>query len=367
MKEFIKKEPVLFCAALLAVISAVIVRPSVEYLSYIDYGVLILLFSLMIVVNGLQSIGVFEFMASYLLKYMKNMRQLYIVMISLCFFSSMLITNDVALITFIPFTIMILLSLNRKDKLITLIVLETIAANLGSVLTPIGNPQNLYIYTISKMTLFEFLKVMLPVTIISYIMLTVVIWLSTKENEEIALNLPINKVKDTKRLLVYLMLFALCIGAVLHFINYALLLIIICGAAVVSDKRLIKNVDYNLLITFTFFFIFIGNMQQMDVIRDFIQTVMNKNAVLFAVLSSQVISNVPAAMLLSGVTNDYTSLLLGVNIGGLGTLIASMASLISYRYYVNIKEPDSKGYIQVFTVTNVIFLIVLVVAVPFIR
>lgn len=367
MKEFVKKEPVLFVAILLAVLSSFLVKPSVEYINYIDFGVLILLFCLMVVVSGFQSIGVFEFLAAYLLKCMKNMRQLYFVMISLCFFSSMLITNDVALITFIPFTIMILIHLDKKDKLITLIVLETIAANLGSMLTPIGNPQNLYIYTISQMSLLKFVSVMLPITVISYLLLLLIIWIGTKKNENIEMNLPVKEVEDKKRFALYVILFVLCICAVLHLVPYVVLLgVVFCGAYL-SDKDLIGKVDYSLLLTFTAFFIFIGNMQHMEFIRSFINSIIAGNTIVFAVLSSQIISNVPAAVLLSGFTKNYAELLIGLNIGGLGTLIASMASLISYRYYVNIENHDTKKYISVFTITNLFFLIVLLTSIPMIR
>lgn len=367
MKEFVKKEPVLFVAILLAMGSAFLVKPSASYLKYIDFSVLILLFCLMIVVGGLQSIGVFEFLAAYLIRYMKNIRHLYLSMVTLCFFSSMLITNDVALITFIPFTIMILLSLEKKECLISLIVLETVAANLGSMLTPIGNPQNLYIYTISQMPLLKFLKVMLPVTVISYLLLLITIMILTRNKDEIKMQFPVKKIEDTKRFLLYILLFSLCLGSVLHMVSYILLLGIVLIAALLSDKELINGVDYSLLFTFVGFFIFIGNMQHMEAVQTVIHRLMAGHTMLFAVLSSQVISNVPAAMLLSGFTKEYAELLIGLNIGGLGTLIASMASLISYRYYVNIHNHDAKRYISVFTAMNVLFLVVLLSAVPMVR
>ncbi|WP_099468946.1 SLC13 family permease [Konateibacter massiliensis] len=367
MKEFIKKEPVLTAAILLAALSVFIVKPSAAYIDYIDFGVLILLFCLMLVVGGLQSIGMFEFLAGYMLKFIKNDRQLYSMMVSLCFFTSMLITNDVALITFIPFTILLLLNLKKRDKLISLIVLETVAANLGSMLTPIGNPQNLYIYTISEMSIAKFVKVMLPITVISYVLLLIVIWIITRNNKKIETNMEIHKVSDKKRLLLYAVLFLLCIGAVLHLLNYAVLLWIVLAAVFLSDKNLVMKADYSLLFTFTAFFIFIGNIQHMELVRSSIQGIIKGNTILFAVLSSQVISNVPSAMLLSGFTNNYSELLLGLNIGGLGTLIASMASLISYRYYVNIQHSDTKRYIGVFTLTNVFFLVALLTAVPIVR
>lgn len=367
MKEFLKKEPVLVLAVFLAGLSATLVKPSYEYFNYIDFSVLSLLFCLMVVVSGLQSIGVFDYLSSYMMKYMKNIRQFFLIMVSLCFFSSMIITNDVALITFIPFTIMILTSLEQKDKLISIIVLETIAANLGSMLTPIGNPQNLYIYTVSHMSLLSFVRVMLPITIISYLFLFIIVCFVTKQNETIAMHFLIKEVKDKRRLLVYTFLFALCIGTVLHLIPYVVLTGVIIVVAITSDKGLIKKVDYSLLVTFIAFFIFIGNMQHMEFVKTLIQERMADNTILFAIISSQFISNVPAAVLLSGFTKNYVDLLIGINIGGLGTLIASMASLISYRYYVGVHNHDAKKYISVFTMANVVFLVLLLTTVPIIK
>ncbi len=361
MKEFLKKEPVLSIAAILAIVSAFIVKPSIKYLTYIDFRVLILLFCLMIVVGGMQAVGVFEAIAGHMLKHIMNMRQLYVIMVSLCFFSSMLITNDVALITFIPFTIIILNDINKKDKMIVLIVLETIAANLGSMLTPLGNPQNLYIFSVSKMALGEFISTMFPITAASYLLLNVIIRICENKSDRIDTRPAVIRMEDKKRLFFYSVLFILCIGTVLHFLHHFILLGIILLGAWISDKSLIKRADYSLLFTFTAFFVFIGNMQHIEVIQNFIQSAMKEHTMLFAVSVSQIISNVPAAVLLSGFTNNYVELLKGVNIGGLGTLIASMASLISYRYYANTKEAHTGKYIGVFTGMNMIFLAVLLV------
>jgi len=361
MKEFLKKEPVLSVAAMLAAASAFIIKPSVKYLEYIDFRVLTLLFCLMLVVGGMQTLGVFEAIAGHMLKHIMNMRQLYVIMVSLCFFSSMLITNDVALITFIPFTIIILYDINKKDKMIVLIVLETIAANLGSMFTPIGNPQNLYIFSVSKMSLEKFMGTMFPITAVSYFLLHVVIRIYENKNDRIETRPAVIKMEDKKRLVFYSVLFLLCIVTVLHFLHYFMLLGIVLLGIIVVDRSLLKKADYSLLLTFVAFFIFIGNMQHIEVIQNFIQNAMKEHTMIFAVIASQVISNVPAAVLLSGFTSDYAELLKGVNIGGLGTLIASMASLISYRYYANTKEVRTGKYIGVFSGLNLLFLGILLV------
>lgn len=362
MKEFLRKEPVLSVASLLAIVSALMIHPSIQYMEYIDFRVLTLLFCLMLVVGGMQTLGVFEAIAGHMLRHISNMRQLYIIMVSLCFFSSMLITNDVALITFIPFTIIILLDINKKDNMIVLIVLETIAANLGSMLTPIGNPQNLYIFSVSKMSIEQFIRTMLPIAVISYLLLILTITICEDNSNQIETRPAVIKMEDKKRLFFYSLLFLICIGTVLHFLHYLVLLGIILIAIIISDRSLIKKADYSLLCTFVAFFIFIGNMQHIEVIQHFIQSAMKGHTMIFAVISSQVISNVPAAVLLSGFTNNYVELLKGVNIGGLGTLIASMASLISYRYYANTKEAKTGKYIKIFAALNIIFLGALLVS-----
>jgi Na+/H+ antiporter NhaD/arsenite permease-like protein len=243
--------------------------------------------------------------------------------------------------------------------MIVLIVLETIAANLGSMFTPIGNPQNLYLFSISNMSLSEFLATMLPLTLVSYLLLHIVIRIYENKNDKIETRPAVIKMEDKRRLLFYSLLFLLCIGTVLHFMHYFVLLGIILLGIIISDKELVKKADYSLLLTFVAFFIFIGNMQQIEVIQNFLRNVMKQHTMLFAVISSQVISNVPSAVLLSGFTNQYVELLKGVNIGGLGTLIASMASLISYRYYANTKEAKTGSYIGKFTVFNILFLVIL--------
>ena len=360
--EFLKKETVLCIAFLLAVISAFIVPVDAQYIEYMDFRVLVLLFALMTVMSGLQSLGIFEKLSYSLLKYVKSTRSLTLLLVSLCFFLAMFITNDVALITFVPFTILILEKIDSPKNLIPIIVLETIAANLGSMLTPIGNPQNLYLYGLSGLTIGEFLLHMAPSTVLSFILLLICCLLLKKEI--ISLSDAANTIKNEKPILTvyYFVLFLLCLMTVAYLIPYPVLLLVSIPILLIWDNETLKKVDYSLLLTFISFFVFIGNMQRIPAVAEMISSLVEGKELITAFLASQIISNVPAAMLLSGFTDNYRDLLLGVNIGGLGSLIASLASLISFKYFANYvaklpKESNiTKGkYLVHFTSMNVLF------------
>ncbi len=363
---FIKKETVLSIAFLMAVISAFLVPVDTQYINYMDFRVLVLLFALMAVMSGLQSLGIFEKLSYSLLKYVKNTRSLTLLLVSLCFFLAMLITNDVALITFVPFTILILEKVDRPGLLIPVIVLETIAANLGSMLTPVGNPQNLYLYGLSGLSFTEFLLHMAPATALSYVLLLVCIFLQKKEMITLTDTAQTSGNKNPLLTVYYFVLFALCLLTVAYIIPYPVLLIVSIPVLLIWDRTTLRNVDYSLLITFISFFVFIGNMQRIPSIADMISSLVEGRELIVAFLASQVISNVPAAMLLSGFTDNYKALLLGVNIGGLGTLIASLASLISYKYFtvhartLPAESGITKGkYMIHFTAMNLLFALAL--------
>lgn len=365
---FVKKETVLSIAFFMAVISAFIVPVDAQYISYIDFRVLVLLFALMAVMNGLQSLGIFEKLSYSLLKYVKNTRSLTLLLVSLCFFLAMLITNDVALITFVPFTILILEKVDKPNLLIPVIVLETIAANLGSMLTPVGNPQNLYLYGLSGLSITEFLVHMAPATVLSYILLLIYIFLQKKEGISLSHENETVIPKNAALTAYYFVLFALCLFTVAYLIPYPVLLLVSIPVLLIWDRTTLKNVDYSLLLTFISFFVFIGNMQRIPSVANMISSLVEGRELIVAFLASQVISNVPAAMLLSGFTNNYKDLLLGVNIGGLGTLIASLASLISYKYFtVHARTlPKESGitkgkYMIHFTIMNLLFALILLV------
>lgn len=382
VKELFQKETVCCIAFLLAVISIFFVSPSKNYISYIDFRVLALLFCLMAVVRGFSSIGVFTRLGTMLLTHVHSLRMLSALFIFLCFFFSMLITNDVVLITFVPFTILVLSMAEQKKFLIPVIVLETIAANLGSMLTPLGNPQNLYLYTISGLSIGAFVRIMLPYSFVSAILLLIFILFLPKDtvstataantanstNTVTASNTSIViceavKARKNPRILftAYLILFLLCLLTVLHILPYQIMFLLVLTGFLLLDYRVLKDVDYFLLLTFLCFFIFIGNMKQISLVHELISKLLVHHEVLMGIGASQIISNVPAAILLSGFTDDYSALLIGVNLGGLGTLIASLASLISFKFYTNSNGSDTRRFLGIFTLYNVIFLGVLFV------
>lgn len=367
--SYFKKEPVLIIASILAIVSAFITPPDMHYIGYIDFRTLCILFSLMTVMCGFQKLGCFKMIASTLLNKSRNLTQLLIILILLCFFFGMVITNDVTLITFVPLTIAVLNLMGediKKKLLIPIVSIQTIAANLGSMLTPIGNPQNLYLYGLSGVNLVDFLKLMLPYSFISLILLMIWCFVKGTHSKKMGIETKnINVSTDTDnlnpvQLVSYLFLFVLCLLSVARILPYWILALIIIFTVFIIDKKVLLKVDYSLLLTFIAFFVFIGNMGRIDTIYDFLSNIIVGNELPVSIISSQVISNVPAALLLSGFTNNYTSLIIGVNLGGLGTLIASMASLISFKFVANESSVKASKYLGYFTLYNILFLICLV-------
>ena len=355
--DFIKKEIVLVISFVLAIGSMFFVAPNKGYIDYIDYRTLGLLFSLMTIMAGLNRLGVFKVMAEKLIEKANTVRGVTITLVMLCFFTSMIITNDVTLITFVPFTIILLEMSKQKSKLIYVVTLETISANLGSMTTPIGNPQNLYLFSNYNMNIGDFLGAILPYSLLSLVFL--IVFSLFVGGEKITVNSKENRVEISSKgyglPIMYLALFILALCSVFKVLDYRLLLSIILLAVVIFDRVTFLKVDYSLIFTFVFLFIFIGNLGNIQSIHNFLQSIIKGNEVFVGVLSSQIFSNVPASILLSGFTTNGSDLLIGVNIGGLGTLIASMASLISFKFLQNENIKISK-YILVFTLMNVIFL-----------
>ena len=359
--NFIKKETVLFAALILAAVSCFFVPPDSHYIGYIDFRTLAILFCLMAVMAGLRKIGVFDTLARRLLERVKSFKAVVFILWVLCFVFSMFITNDVALITFVPLTIVILRMLGEKvrDKwLIPIVTMQTIAANLGSMLTPIGNPQNLYLYSKANMDIGDFLLIMLPYSVLAFALLAG--WnviLCRKEKSAPTVDFGERKpLSDKKKLIGYIALFVVCLLTVAHIVPYYATLALTALYLLIFDRAVFKKVDYSLLFTFVGFFVFVGNMGRIDVFRDFIESVISGNEIAAAVISSQVISNVPAALLLSGFTENLRALIIGTNIGGLGTLIASMASLISYKYVCGENKSAKLKYLGFFTAANIGFL-----------
>ena len=357
--NFIKKESIFCIAAILAVVSCFIVRPTAAYAEYIDFRVLAILLCLMLVVAVLQKIGIFEKIMRGITSRIHSARVLRLVLVLVCFFSSMIITNDVALITFVPFTIMLLNRMNRKSDMIYVISLQTIAANLGSMATPIGNPQNVYLYSAYNMTMGEFMGVVWIYTLVSLVLLSVLAIIPKDAKTDTVEVETTDKKYPVWKYVLLVAMFVISILCVLRIVEFWIMLVIVLVGTVIWDYKLLAKADYMLLATFVAFFVLVGNVEQIPAVNDLVEKLISKNLTVASVAISQVISNVPAAVLLSGFTNDGRALLAGVNIGGLGTLIASMASLISYKAYASEKNSKKGKYMLVFTGLNIVFLIVM--------
>lgn len=357
--SFCRREPVLILSCLCALVSCLFVPPSLDYLSYIDVRVLCILFCLMAVVSGLQECGLFLVLAQKLLIGERPLRILTVILTMLPFFSSMLVTNDVALITFVPFAILVLGMVGRQDLLIPVIVLQTIAANLGSMTTPVGNPQNLFLYAHYDLTIGAFLSVLLPLTILSLVLLIVASlfvggkgWISVSFPEQAT-------IQSHKHLLIYLVLFLLCLLSVSHILSHWVLTVLVIVALFVCNRKLLLEVDYFLLCTFVCFFIFSGNLGNIPVVVQTLSQFLERSTLLSSAVASQVISNVPAAVLLAGLTDHWQELLTGVNVGGLGTPVASLASLISLKFYLRTPDSRTSSYLLWFGIANLIGLCIL--------
>ena len=354
MQLFLKRlkgDPVLLAAWGLALVSAFLVPPDREWLGYVDFHTLGLLFCLMLVMAGLQDIGFFQRLGEGILGRTRTARQLELVLVLLCFFTAMLITNDVALITFVPFAGAVLGMAGLTDRIVPVVVFQTVAANLGSMATPVGNPQNLYLYNQSGLGALDFVQLMLPYAAASGLCLLVLAALCPSQHiSRVAVPAEIRGLRGLLCCCAGFGLCLLCIAKVLPALAVAAVTAVFL---LVFNRKLLAAVDYSLLGTFVAFFVFIGNMGRMESFRAMLGSVLEGHEVITAVAASQVISNVPAALLLSGFTHQWEALIIGCNLGGLGTLIASMASLISYKQIAK-RYPEKKGvYFFWFTLCNV--------------
>lgn len=351
LRKWIQKEAVLVTAAVCALVSMFFCPPSAAYLGYIDLRVLCLLFCLMAVVAGLQECGLFLALAQKLLSGRRKFRLITLSLVLLPFFTSMLITNDVALITFVPFAILVLGLVGRTKDLIWVVVLQTAAANLGSMATPVGNPQNLFLYARYQLGAAQFFQVMGPLTLLCFLGLGIGALCVKNETLQVRFEQE-HKIQNPRKLGLFLGLFILCLLSVFRVLPYGLLTGIVALCLLVWDRPLFKAVDYSLLATFVCFFIFAGNLGQLEAVRGFLAGLLEKNTLLTGALASQFISNVPAAVLLAGFTENWKGLLLGTNIGGLGTPIASLASLISLKAYLRHPEAQPGKYLLWFSAVN---------------
>ena len=354
---FLKENAVLVIAIIAALLTSFIVPPDAKYLEYFDLKTLSCLFCVLAVVCALRNVKFFYTLARQIVRKFKNARIAILALVYITFIGSMLIANDMALLTFLPLGYFILSTTKKEKYLAFTFIMQNIAANLGGMLTPFGNPQNLYLYSKFNIPDGEFVRIMFPPFILAIALITLCCLIFVKkealEIEESDVKLPIGRV------VIYLALFAVAIMMVFRFMPYQVGLIIIPLALMFLDRKALMQVDYGLLFTFVFFFIFAGNMGRIDAVRDFFSYLLNVNTLVFSALSCQVISNVPSAILLSQFTDNYRELLLGVNIGGAGTLIASLASLITFKEYTK-QDPDHvKQYVVKFSLFNFGFLITL--------
>lgn len=350
-------------AAVAALITSFIVPPDSQYLSYFDFKTLTCLFCVLAVVCAFKNINFFYILAQRIVRSFQNLRYAIIALVYITFIGSMLIANDMALLTFLPLGYFVLKSTNKTKYMAFTFIMQNIAANLGGMLTPFGNPQNLYLYTKFNIPNLEFMQIMFPPFIISIILITVCCLFIKKEPLVLT-----EQKKDfsPKRAVLYSVLFVLSIAIVFRSIPYYIGLIIIPVVLFFVDRKALKMVDYPLLFTFVFFFIFAGNMARIEAVRELFAYLLDMNTLIFSTLSCQVISNVPSAILLSQFTNNYADLLVGVNIGGVGTLIASLASLITFSEYRKHNPDKTKFYIAMFSAFNFGFLIILTLIMSFI-
>ena len=354
---FVKKNIVMLIALLAAAVTAIFVPPDRQYLEYFDYKTLTCLFCTLAVVCALKNIRFFYMLAHKVVELFKNARMSVLALTYITFIGSMLIANDMALLTFLPLGFLVLSTTGKEKYMAFTFIMQNIAANLGGMLTPFGNPQNLYLYTKFNIPTGEFMGIMAIPFLVSILLITLCCFIFVKpeplEITEEKINL------SPARTVIYLVLFALSIVIVFRVIPYWIGLIVIPAVLLIMDRRALKMVDYPLLLTFVFFFIFSGNMARIDAVRELFSGLLEKNTLLVSVISCQFISNVPSAILLSQFIDNYRELLLGVNIGGAGTLIASLASLITFREYIKHNPKRAGYYIGLFSAFNFGFLIIL--------
>lgn len=357
IRHYISKNLVMCIAFVVAVITSVIVPVDRQYIGYFDFKTLTCLFCVLAVVCALKNIKFFYILADKIVRVFKNAKMCVLALVYITFIGSMLIANDMALLTFLPLGYFVLTAASKRKYMAFTFIMQNIAANLGGMLTSFGNPQNLYLYSKYNIPNLEFISIMALPFLFSIIIITVCCLIFVK-SEPLKLKdeaMLLNK----KRTALYLTLFALSIVIVFRVIPYWVGLIIIPTVLLVFDRKALKSVDYGLLFTFVFFFIFAGNMARIDIVRDLFSSLLNKNTLLVSIASCQFISNVPSAILLSQFTENYKDLLVGVNIGGVGTLISSLASLITFREYVKHNPGKTRYYIAIFSAFNFAFLIIL--------
>ena len=358
--RFAKKNIVFCVAAVAAAITCFFVPPDADYLGYFDWKTLACLFLTLAVVCALRNVKFFTIVARRLVRVSGNLRSLFLLLIAITFIGSMLIANDMALITFLPLGYFALSVTKQEKYMAYLFILQNISANLGGMLTPFGNPQNLYLYSYFNIPTAEFCGIMLPPFLLAITLLA----LCCLPIKPVALTITdsFKERLNKKRTALYLTLFALSLLIVFRVVPYLIGLVLITAVLLWADREALLMVDYGLLGTFFFFFIFAGNLSRIEAVNDLMSALLENDTLMVSIASCQGISNVPTAILFSRFTTDYHSLLLGVNLGGTGTLIASLASLITFSEFRILYPGHSKQYFWMFTGINAGFLVVMTVA-----
>jgi Na+/H+ antiporter NhaD/arsenite permease-like protein len=357
---FLKKDMVFTISLVLALGSCFIQSPKLEYL---NFQVLIGLFNLMVVIKAFEELRVLDKFAISILNNSNNTKSVSTILILLCFFSSMFVTNDVALLTFVPITLVI--SRKTKKDMMETIILQTIAANIGSSLTPMGNPQNLFIYSYYGIKPVSFFITVLLLAFLGII--SIYLYIHKLDKKELKVELPPIQQIDRKKATLWGVVLVIIIASIFGLIRYQLAFMITMLSVVILNRKLLFKVDYLLLLTFICFFIFVGNISNTNAVHTLASTSLKDSSSIFfiAILLSQFISNVPASILLAEFTANWKPLLLGVNIGGLGTIIASMASVISYKLYIQSYPTEGKQFLLKFSLYNFSFL-ALLTFIPFV-
>ncbi len=358
LRRFFARETVLCLALAAAAISSCFVLPSVAYLEYIDWKVLSSLFCLMTVVQGLRVSGAFDILASSVLRFAGDTRTIAAILVAITFLASMGITNDVALITFVPFGLLLMKDCASWRVKAHIVTLQTIAANVGSALTPVGNPQNLYLFSYYDFSPRDFFAGIYPVVIAGAALLAVSLF-RIKPQTLIAKHGGPNFTLKPFSFAAFIALFAISVLTVFRILDYRAVTVIVVITVLLMDRGLVLRVDYSLLVTFIGFFVFIGNLQRIPAVRELLTRITGVNPMLVAALASQAISNVPAAILLSRFTDDAVGILRGVSLGGMGTIIASLASVISFKFFAHEHRDKSLGFMGIFTKWNLVFLVAL--------
>jgi Na+/H+ antiporter NhaD/arsenite permease-like protein len=359
--KYLYKDKVFIIAAIFAVISMFFIPPTAAYLSYINWKVLIIMFTLMLAVGGFYETHFFDFVATKLVIRFKSIRWIALVLVLTTFFLAMLLTNDAVLLTLVPFAIFITKITKTEKHAVMIIILMTIAANMGSALTPMGDPQNIYLYAFYQIPFGEFLMVTLPITVMGFLLVSLTTMIKIPDTH-CKLNI-IAPTVNFKRLFLYTLILINALLSVLRIIPewYTFGITMVLG--LMYGRHLFKRVDYTLLLTFTSFFIFTGNLSQLDFISNAVSGLLDSRLSVFfmGLFTSQFISNVPAAVLLSTFTDRlyWAPLLQGVNIGAMGTIIGSLASLITFKYVIREYPKEMKSYLLSYTIISIIFIVII--------